>query len=128
MKIKAVFLDYDERNAQEVHEILPLLVTYNTIRGKEIVEREEFWLKSSPLKAKKLEASYHKQLKREYGMDIAMSEKLRAEINMIAQLEGRIDMNDQEAVNAAYEKEQWLLEIELEASEEERMQRCRDSW
>ena len=124
---KAVFLEYDERNAQECHDIIPLLVTYHK-EGREVVEAEEFWLEQSPVDAKSLEKNYHKQLKKEYGSRVEMSEKLRGELNMIAQLEGRIDINDRDAVETAYAKDCWLEDMLEESIEDEEMQRRRDNW
>lgn len=124
---KAVFLDYDERNAQECNDILPLLVTYRE-EGRDVVEAEEFWLEHSPVDAKSLEKYYHKQLKKEYGSRVEMSEKLRGELNMIAQLEGRIDINDRDAVETAYAKDCWLEDMLEESIEDEEMQRRRDNW
>ena len=60
---KAVFLDYDERNAQECNDILPLLVTYRE-EGREVVEAEEFWLEHSPVDAKSLEEYYTSRLRK----------------------------------------------------------------
>lgn len=127
MKKKAVFLDYDERNAQECNDILPLLVTYR-VEGRDVTEAEEFWLEHSPVDAKSLEKLYHKQLKKEYGNGVEMSEKLRGELNMIAQLEGRIDINDRDAVMTAYAKDCWLEDVLEESIEDEEMQRRRDNW
>ncbi len=124
---KAVFLEYDERNAQVCHDILPILVTYHEA-GRKVVEAEEFWLEQSPVDAKSLEEYYHKQLKEEYGSCVEMSEKLRGELNMIAQLEGRIDINDHDAVETAYAKDCWLEDMLKESIEAEEMQRRRDNW
>ena len=124
---KAVFLEYDERNAQSINEILPLLVTYREA-GREVVEAEEIWLEQPPVDAKSLEKEYHKQLKEEYGNCVEMSEKLIGELNMSAQLEGRIDPDDRDAVVTAYEKECWLEDLLSESIEDEEMQRRRDNW
>lgn len=124
---KAVFLDYDERNAQDCYSIIPLLVTYHK-EGREVVEAEEFWLEQSPVDAKSLEKDYHKQLKKEYGSGVEMSEKLSGELNMIAQLEGRIDNNDRDAVETAYAKDCWLVDALSESIKDEEMQRRRDNW
>jgi len=127
MKKKAVFLDYDERNAQECNDILPLLVTYR-VEGKDVTEAEVFWLEHSPVDAKSLEKLYHKQLKKKYDNGVEMSEKLRGELNMIAQLEGRIDITDRNAVEIAYAKDCWLVDTVKGTIEDEKMQRRRDNW
>lgn len=124
---KAVFLEYDERNAQECHEILPLLVTYRE-DGREFVEKYEFWLEEIPVDAESLEEYYHKQLKKAYGSCIVMSEKLKEELWMIAQLEGRIDIDDEDAVETAYQKSCWLKNMVTESIRDEKMQRRRDTW
>ena len=120
-------MEYDERNAQACNNILPLLVTYQK-NGREFVEAEEVWLQHSPVDAKSLEKDYHKQLKKKYGSCVEMSEMLRGELNMIAQLEGRINIKDRNAVKTAYAKECWLEDMLNASVREEKMQRRRDNW
>ena len=47
---------------------------------------------------------------------------------MIAQLEGRIDIEDEDAVETAYEKDCWLEDMLAESIEDEEMQCRRDNW